>query len=141
MANVFYNAGKQAINNQGIDFLNDDIYVMMVTSSYTPDKDADEDRADVTNEISGTGYTAGGQVLVNKAINRDDANDRSEADADDPSWASSTITDARGAIYYKSTGVAANDILICYQDFGADFSTVNETFIIELGEAIYYLGE
>jgi hypothetical protein len=43
-----------------IDFDTDTFKAMLVTSSYTPNKDTHDKRDDVTNEVAGTGYTAGG---------------------------------------------------------------------------------
>lgn len=141
MASLTYNRGKLAILKGEIDLLNDDIKVALVTDSYSPDKDADEFFDDVTNEVSGTGYTAGGKSLASKAVTQDDVNDRAEFDADDLQWVVATIT-ARACVVYYDTGVAATSILIAYIDFGEDFSTVAETFTIEWdSEGILYLGE
>ena len=60
MADVIYNAYKKGLGDGAIDWLNDTIKVMLVTSAYTPDQDAHDFKDDITNEISGTGYTAGG---------------------------------------------------------------------------------
>jgi len=114
----------------------------LVTSSYTPDKDAHDYFDDIIpNEVSGTGYVSGGQTLENKAISQDNDNDRAEFDADDVSWNPSTIT-ARAAIIYKATGTDSTSTLIAYIDFGADYSTTGEDFTIEWdSEGILYLGE
>lgn len=141
MASLTYNRGKLAILKGEIDLLNDDIKVALVTDGYSPDKDADDFFDAVTNEVSGTGYTAGGKSLANKAVAQDDTNDRAEFDADDLQWVVSTLT-ARACVLYYNTGVEATSILIAYIDFGADFSTVAETFTIEWDtEGILYLGE
>lgn len=129
MSNIIYNAFKKNIMNGGIDLDTDTIKVALVTSSYTPDQDTHEDFADVTNEVSGTGYTAGGAELANKAVTADNTDNEGVFDADDVSWADSTIT-ARGAIVYKSTGIAANDLLICYIDFTEDKVSSGGTFSI-----------
>lgn len=120
MANVIYNSFKRDIQNGSIDLDTDDIKVMLVTSAYTPDIDAHTKRSDITNEVSGTGYTAGGASLANKAVTVDNTNDLGKFDADDVVWSSSTIT-ARGAVLYKARGGAATaDELIAYLDFVTD---------------------
>lgn len=129
MANVIYNAFKKNIMNGGIDLDSDTIKVALVTSSYSPNIDTHEDMADVTNEVTGTGYTAGGASLANKAVTADTTGDKGVFDADDVTWSSSTIT-ARGAVLYKSTGVAANDLLIMYVDFGSDKVSSSGNFTI-----------
>lgn len=51
-------------------------------------------------------------------------------DADDVTWASSTIT-ARYAVIYKDTGVATTSPLIGFVDFGQDESSSNGNFTIQ----------
>jgi hypothetical protein len=101
---------------------------MLVTSSYTPDKDTHDKRNDVTNEVSGTGYTAGG-VTSACTVTKDTTNDRVTLSFAAVSWASSTIT-ARGAVIYKSTGTASNDNLVAYNDFGSDVASASGTFTV-----------
>jgi len=120
MASVMYNAGKVAIFNGAVDLDTDTFYAMLVTSSYTADVDNHDFRNDVTNEVSGTGYTAGGKEITNPTVTQDDSNNRAVFDGDNLTWATSTIT-ARGAVIYKRRGGAASaDELICYIDFGSD---------------------
>lgn len=130
MADVIYNSFKRDIANGGIDLDTDTIKVMLVTSAYTADQDAHTKRSDVTNEVSGTGYTAGGASLANKSVTADNTNNRGVFDADDVTWSTSTIT-ARGAVLYKSTGTASTDNLICYIDFGADKTSTAGNFTIQ----------
>lgn len=119
MASVIYNSFKRDIMNGGIDLDTDTIKVALVTSSYTPNQDTHDNFDDVTNEVSGTGYSAGGASLANKTVTADTTDDEGVFDADDVTWPTSTIT-ARGAVIYKSTGVASTSKLICYIDFGSD---------------------
>jgi hypothetical protein len=78
--------------NRSIDLDTDTIKVLLVTSAYTPDQDAHTKRSDVTNEVSGTGYTAGGATLANKSVSADTTDNEGVSDADDSTWGSSTIT-------------------------------------------------
>lgn len=130
MANVIYNSFKRDIMNGAIDLDTDTIKVLLVTSAYTPDQDAHDKRDDVTNEVSGTGYTAGGATLASKAVTADNTDNEGVFDADDASWATATIT-ARGAVLYKSRGGASSaDELIAYIDFGSDIVSTGGTFLI-----------
>lgn len=129
MADVIYNSFKRDIMNGSIDLDTDTIKVALVTSSYTPDQDAHDKFDDITNEVSGTGYTAGGATLANKAVTADNTDNEGVFDADDVSWTTSTIT-ARGAVIYKSTGTASTSNLICYIDFGSDKVSSASTFSI-----------
>lgn len=129
MANVLYNGFKKNVMNGGIDLDTDTIKVALVTSTYTADIDADVYFSDITNEVSGTGYTAGGATLASAAVTQDNTNDRGVFDANDVSWTSSTIT-ARGAVIYKDTGTSTTSPLIGYVDFGADKTSTSGTFTI-----------
>src|ERR1044071_7394752 len=129
MASVIFNSFKKKIMDGSIDLDTDTIKVALVTSSYTPDQDAHDFFDDVTNEVVGTGYTAGGASLANKAVTADNTDNEGVFDADDTTWSTSTIT-ARGAVIYKSTGTASTSALICYIDFGADKSSSAGNFTI-----------
>jgi len=129
MADIIYNSFKQKIMDGSIDLDTDTIKVALVTSSYTPDQDSHEDFADITNEVSGTGYTAGGATLANKAVTKDNTDNEGMFDADDVTWSSSSIT-ARGAVVYKDSGVAATSWLICYKDFVSDYTSLNGDWVI-----------
>lgn len=103
---------------------------MLVTSSYSPDKDTHTKRSDVTNEVSGTGYTTGGQEIT-PTVTLDTANDRCDITFADVTWPSSTIT-ARGGVAYKRRGGASSaDELLFYLDFGGDISTTGGTFTLD----------
>ena len=129
MADLVYNSAKQKLMDGSIDLDNDTIKVCLVTSSYTPDEDSHEDYADITNEVSGTGYTAGGTTIANCAVTKDTTNDLGKFDGDDVSWTNSTIT-ARGGIVYKDSGVDSTSWLIRYIDFGSDRTSTSGTFSI-----------
>ena len=141
MANVIYNSFKQKIMDGSIDLDTDTIKVALVIASYTPDQDNHESFADITNEVSGTGYTAGGATLSNVSITKDNTDNEGVFDADDVTWSNSTIT-ARGAVVYKDSGTPATSWLICYIDFGSDYSSVAGDFKITWNsEAIVNIGE
>lgn len=129
MADIIFNNFKKLIMNGSIDLDTDTIKVALVTSSYTPDQDTHDFFDDVTNEVVGTGYTAGGAALANKTVTADNTDNEGVFDADDVSWTTSTIT-ARAAVLYKSTGTASTSALICYIDFGANKISTAGTFTI-----------
>lgn len=117
--------------NKEVDFDSDTIKVALVTSSYTPNQDTHDYWDDVaTNEVSGTGYTAGGATLANKSVTYTSGTNVTKFDANDVSWTSSTIT-ARYAVIYDATPASnATMPLIGYIDFGSDQSSSNGTFSI-----------
>lgn len=115
--------------NKEHDLSADTVKVMLTTSSYSVSQTADDYKNDVTNEVSGTGYTAAGAALANKTENVSSLT--YTFDADDTSWTTSTIT-ARYAVVYNATGggTDATRGLLGYQDFGGDQSTSGTTFTI-----------
>lgn len=127
MADVIYSSFKRDIMNGSIDLDTDTIKVMLVTSSYTVSASHTK-RSDITNEVSGTGYTAGGSAIGSPTVTNVSTN--GVFDGSDVSWTTSTIT-ARGAVLYKSRGGASSaDELICYLDFGTDKVSTAGTFTI-----------
>lgn len=115
-----------ALMKGDIDIDTDVFKVALVTSAYTPNFDTHDHMDDVTNEVVGAGYTAGGEATV-LTLNDDVANDRIDYAVADVSWPTSTIT-ARGAVLYVEKGTSAQDLLVAYVDFGSDKSTIAGTF-------------
>jgi hypothetical protein len=128
MADLIYNSALEDEAKGAIDYDTDTFKILLVTSSYTPNKDTHTRRSDVTNEVTGTGYTAGGATCA-CTVAKDTANDRVTLTFAATSWATSTIT-ARGGVIYKSTGTASADPLVGYIDFGADVVTTATTFSV-----------
>lgn len=129
MPSVIYHSALRDLVTGAIDADTDTFRAMLVTSSYTPDKDAHDRRNDVTNEVSGTGYTAGGAVAT-LSVSIDTANDRVEIALGGVSWPTSTLT-ARGLAYYKARGGASSaDELVAYIDFGANVVSEAGTFAV-----------
>lgn len=108
--------------------------VAMFTNTPTPNFSTDTAYGAApynANEVAGAGYTAGGQVLTSTTVTESPTGTLMW-DANDESWAASTITNARCALIYAdalTTPVA--DAAIALVNFGADFSTVNGTFTIQ----------
>jgi hypothetical protein len=127
MASLIYNSCIDDLARNNIDFDTDTFKAMLVTSSYTPNKDTHDKRDDVTNEVVGTGYTAGGAASA-CTVTKDTANDKVTLQFAAFALSSSTIT-ARGCVYYKSRGGASSaDELVAYNDFGSNVSTTGGTF-------------
>lgn len=106
--------------------------VAMYTNSITPNFSTDTGQGAApynANEVSGTGYTAGGATLTSTTVTESPTGTLMW-DAADPQWASSTITNARCAVYYANALAGKN--LIVLQNFGADYSTTAGLFQIQL---------
>ena len=118
-----------ATSARRVDWDTDTIKVALCTSSYTPDQDAHDFFADITNEVSGTGYTAGGATLAGKSVNYDSATNVLSLRGSTSTWSSATFT-ARYAIVYKDTGSSATSPLLGWIDFGGDQSVSSGTFSV-----------
>ena len=127
MASLIFNKALEAWARGSIDFDTDTFKRMLTTSGYSENKDTHDFRDDVTNEVAGTGYSAGG-ATCSVTVTLDTANDRVDIAFATTTWTTSTIT-ARKAVVYKSRGGAASaDEVIYVNDFGADVSTTAGTF-------------
>jgi hypothetical protein len=122
----------KAVFNKEVDWDGDDVRVMLLSSAYTPNQDTHDYLDDVQAfEVSGTGYTANGQALTGRTSTYDAANNVLVLDADNVTWANSTIT-ARYAVLYNNTGAAAGSKpLIGYVDLVSDQASNNGNFTIE----------
>ena len=114
--------------SKAIDLINDDIRVMLTTSSYTPNINTDVYKdVSVTNEVSGTGYTANGIALTGKTFNAI-AGGKVVYTAAAASWAGSTITASYGVIYDNTP--SSSKPLIGWVDLGGVTSDTNGSFTI-----------
>jgi hypothetical protein len=82
-----------------------------------------------SDEVSGAGYTAGGETLT--VVAPTISNNVAYVDFNDASWSNSTIT-ARGMLIYNSS--KSNKAVAAY-DFGANQSSSSSTFTVEFPAA------
>lgn len=83
--------------------------------------------SNVAAEITGTGYTAGGQLLT--SVVSSVTGDVWTFSAASPAWTSSTIT-ANQAIFYDSS--ASTEQLIAFWDFGGAVSDTSGTYTLTI---------
>lgn len=124
MASGVYNRFKANILNKVVDMEADTLKVMLLDSnhSFTATNNVIGDVS--ANEISGTGYTAGGATLANGAVTQAAT---TKFDADDTSWTTATFT-ANHAVIYDDT-VGTDDLIASY-DFGGAQAVSAGTFTI-----------
>jgi NAD(P)H-hydrate repair Nnr-like enzyme with NAD(P)H-hydrate dehydratase domain len=138
MADIFFygNFLIKALNKE-IDFNSDTIKCMLCSSTYTQNQDTHAYKSDITNEITGTGYVAGGTTMTNCTMTYDSDNKKIVLDADNITWNPSTITNARYGVIYDSTpSTDATRPLIAYIDLISDKSSLESEFTINFGEVI-----
>ena len=125
MASGIYNRFKANLMNKEIDLEADTIKIILLDNSHSFSA-TDNVLTDVsTNEITGTGYTANGEALSNKAVTQAAT---TKWDADDVSWTSASFSAYHAVIYDDSLG---SDDLICSLDFGGEQTVSSGTFTIE----------
>jgi len=120
------NSFKQQVL-EGVHATTDTYKVALYTSSAT--LDASTTAYSATNEVSGTGYTAGGATLSGLATGL--SGSTAYLTFADPTWADSTIT-ARGCLIYNSS---KRNKAVAVFDFGSDVSSVNGTFTVDFPAA------
>ena len=84
----------------------------------------------VTNEVSGTGYTAGGETLTNNGVSL--TSTTAHVDFADVTWSSATIT-ANGALIYNTTtdGGTGTTEAVAVLAFGGDKTSTNGDFVVQ----------
>jgi len=127
-----YGHFPEKISNKEIDFDTDTIKIMLCSDSYLVSQDNDEYKSDVTNEVSGTGYTAGGETLTGKSIEYASGDSKVVTlYASAIEWRNITAT-FRYAVIYCDTGTDSTSALISYIDFGSDIELEGIKLIITL---------
>jgi tryptophan 2,3-dioxygenase len=133
-ANAFANALGGSDGLQSINFITDTINAALLKDTYTPNQSTDVNWSTInSHEITGEGYTAGGQTLANKTLTIDGNN--IVLDSNNPSWYPASIT-ARWLVLYCTT----SGLLLGYMDLGQNIMSINGPFEIQWNEDGMLLG-
>lgn len=122
---------KQALLDGEMDFSSDTsqtFKIALFTSSAT--LDATTTAYSTTNEVSGTGYTAGGNTLT-ISTNPTTSGTTAYLSFSNTTWSAATLT-ARGALIYQSGG---SNPAVAVLDFGADKTSTAGDFTIQFPTA------
>lgn len=123
---------KQALLDGEMDFSSDTSQVFKIalydssatlgaaTTAYT-----------ASGEVSGTGYSAGGETL-SISTNPTTSGTTAYLSFSDATWSAATIT-ARGALIYLADGVT--DPAVAVLDFGSDITSTNGDFTVQFPAA------
>jgi hypothetical protein len=103
--------------------------IALYTSSAT--LDATTTAYSVTNEVAGTGYSAGGNTLT-ISTNPTSSGTTAFLDFADTTWSAATIT-ARGALIYLANG--GTNPAVAVLDFGSDKTSTAGDFTIQFPTA------
>jgi len=125
MASGIYDRWKANLMNKIVDMEADTIKVMLLDDSHsfttTHNVIGDVD----TNQISGTGYTAGGATLAGKAVTQGAT---TKFDGTDSAWTTATFSAWHAVLWDDTVGT---DDLICSIDFGGEKAVTAGTFTIQ----------
>lgn len=128
---VVYNQFKiRQHNGNAIDLDSGAIKVMIVSNAYAPSQ-AHAFKSDITNEVAGTNYTAGGSALSGVTL---------ALDANTVEWVHNDLTwlqsgagfsTGRTFVWYEDTGVAGTSKLIMYMQEASDFGNVTGDLVLD----------
>lgn len=114
-----------------------DLWLALVTSTYTPNLDTDEFwSTPVTNELAaGNGYTANGFDVTGAVYTYDATSNQVRLDIGDPTW---TFTAAKtwryGVLYERTSGTDATRKLFALLDWGTN-QTVSTAYTLTIDPA------
>ncbi len=114
------NKVRALLLNGGIDLDTNTLKVILVGTSYTPDKDhnfVDSITGGTSKELSGTGYTggfngSGRKTLASVAVTQDDTNDKAYLDAADVTWTAINAGTVAYAVVIKEVTSDADSPII-----------------------------
>lgn len=117
---LLYGKVFTALWNKEVDYDTDTITVGGSTSSYTPDQDAHDYLNDITNEVSGGGYSR--QTLGTKTVTYTGATNKHVLDAADTVFTTATFTVRVFWLADTSPASDATRPLIGYQSSSVDIT-------------------
>jgi hypothetical protein len=132
----FYGRFWMSALNKEVDIDSDNIKIMLLDDSYTFNQDTHQYKSSITGEVTGTGYTPGGQTLTSVTVTYDAATNTIKMDAADPSWPNSTITGVKKAVVYDATpGTDATRPVIAYLESDTVLSSTSGTLSLTFDAA------
>lgn len=119
------------LSNGVFDLDTDTMKLSAHTNSYTPNQDTHDFFDDVTNEVSGTNYTAGGATLASPTVSR--STGTVTFDANDVVWTqhASGFSTGRKFVLRRTTGTAATERLFSVVTADADVGNVTGDLTIQ----------
>lgn len=137
MASFNFDGLARSLAKADVDFDTLSLKVLLVTA--TPNRATMVNRSDITNEVSGTGYTAGGIAQAFTLAALDTTNHRQAITLTNITngWTGATFSGVVGAVVYKDTGSAATDTLLTYVEFSSVTQPTAGTFSITYSAPLY----
>jgi hypothetical protein len=123
---MIYNSFLDKVNDGTIDLDTVTFKAMLLSSAYTRSQTHDY-RNDLTGEVSGTGYTAGGQVVTATRVRVGNTRSLTFSPA---VWDATggSLTARQAVIYVARGGAASADEVACCVYADADLTATNDTW-------------
>lgn len=130
MPSLIFNRMLELWARGAIDFDTDTFRRTLHTGNYSENKGLHDFFDDVTDEVVGAGYTAGGAVTA-VTVTLDTTNDRLDIVFGQTTWPNSTITARKSVVRKARGGAASADEIIFVNHFSADVVSSAGTFTAE----------
>jgi hypothetical protein len=125
----WYAGGIGKVLGKQIDWVNDSIKVALMKTTYSPNVSTHDKWADISaNEVTGTGYTAGGVALASKTSTYTSSKLWWTLDAADTTFPNVSVTFRYVVIYDDSV---TNKPLLGYVDFGSGQTATAEDLTLK----------
>jgi hypothetical protein len=130
---VKYEHFIEALVNEEVDVFGTTDTFRVVIHSDAPVVGTDDELADLT-QITGTGYTAGGEDIQNDATR---SGGTVTMTATDVVWTATAADWTAGRYVSSHDDTSTTDILMNYWDYGSSFTVGNgETFTVDFGASV-----
>lgn len=125
------------ITGTPVDFDTDTIKLALIDDTLAPDETTHDNWDDLSsNEVSGDGYTAGGETLT---VTVEKSSAVVTVDSGDTTWSQEAagFTNARYAVWYKVGGGESSSPILGHMDMGSDKGNVSGPLTIETPNGIF----
>ena len=130
---VKYEHFIEALANKEVDVFGTTDTFKAVIHSDAPVAATDDELADLT-QVTGTGYTAGGEDIQNDGTR---SGGTVTMTAVDVTWTASAADWGAGRYVSIHDDTSTGDVLMCSFDYGSDFTLGNgETFTLDFGASL-----
>lgn len=112
--------------------------VLLVTSGYVFDADAHEYLTDITGEVAGTNYVAGGVACTGVSASYDSGTHVTTVTCDPPTYTDVTIAEVAGAVFYCDTGTAGTSPLVCFWEISPADAPAAADYVLDIDPAGFF---
>ena len=128
------NSFRRDLFNGVVDLSSDAVRMALYSGS---GHDVNTSAYTVTNESSGTGYTAAGELMAGATQSTDTTNNVSFYDWNDVTWSTSTITATDCLVYLPDITTPTADLAVYVGDFNGSKSSSSGAFLVTLPVAAF----